>query len=116
MTVTIDPASCHGFWPGHSVHWIHARHAWSSEARPVSNVIVHNNWVHFTCDGVTYSRWNHDADAIPELMAEFPDGSIVFYKEWRILSVDADADGGRRRFFNLDTEPSSCVVSERESR
>lgn len=116
MTDTVDSAPCQGYWPGHHVHWIHARHAWSSKPLPVTDVIVHDNWIHFTCGGIRYSRWNHCANSIPGLLKKFPNGSVVFYKQWRILAVDSSPNGSTRRLFNLDTEPSSCVVSERENR
>ena len=108
MSVENDPKNCKLYWPGHHVHWIHARHAWQSDGYPATDVFVHNNWIHFTSGGVRYSRWNHIAWTIPQNLAKLPDATFVFYKGWRILAMDTLAGGAERRFFNLDTEPSEC--------
>ena len=115
MTFLVNPDSCQKFWPGHHVHWIHARHAWESEGLPATNVFVHNNWIHFTCEGVSYSRWNHNGAKVARLREEVPDGTVTFYKSWRILAVDVVSGGGMRHFVNLDTEPSPCFVGESAS-
>lgn len=99
---------CQLYWPGHNVHWIHARHWWSDKSVPATGIIVHNGWVHFTAEGVLYSRWTHNASEITAMLTKHPRAKVIFSKRWRILAIEYDRSGNGLKPFYLDVEPSDC--------
>lgn len=103
-----DKKYCQLYWPGHNVHWIHGRHWVSDKSVPATGVIVHDGWVHFTAEGVLYSRWTHNAAEIAEMLAERPDAKVTFSKRWRILAIDMNPRRDSWKPFYLDVEPSEC--------
>jgi hypothetical protein len=110
------PRWCQSFHPGHNVHWIHARHASQSERFTAEGVFVHDGWVHFTSNGITYSRWSHNVGLIPQLMERMPDANVDYCPRWNILYVETarpkPGDGGSSAMFYLGTEPTDCIGGE----
>ncbi len=107
------PKWCQSFHPGHNVHWIHARHGSQSDRFPTEGLFVHDGWVHFTSNGIIYSRWCHNAAVIPALIERMPSAVVEYCPRWNILYVETAkpqrGDFGSSAMFYLATEPSDCI-------
>lgn len=103
---------CSGFWPGHNVHWIHARHGAETERFAVTGLTVEGGWVSFTANGVDYRCWTHNAWVIDTLLERKPDAVVDYCARWRLLFVETDGPnenhGRSSAMFYLDTKETDC--------
>lgn len=114
MANSTESDSCVLYWPGHMVHWIHAKHWWPAPKAPATNIVVRDGLVRFVAEGVEYTRWNHKLDELATLLAVRPAPQVTFNARWRMLAVRLGEDGTSWRPFYLDSEPSACRFAHSE--
>ena len=114
MTESTEPEPCQFYWPGHNVHWIHARKVSGALRYRATNLVVHekSGQVTFVARGESHTYWTHNNLWITALQKHYGVRSVYWCPSPNTLCVEtagATAEHGRTSgLFYLDTEPSPC--------
>lgn len=112
--IGLAPAAphCTAYWPGHSIHPIHARHVAQSSGDwvPAHITSVDGHYVEFETDSGTFRRWHHDpvllrrVTEVPELLA---DANVYWCDLYYVLVVEVDGVGQALSLSESDDKPCS---------
>ena len=105
-------ARCKAYWPGHSIHVIHARHgAQSRDWGPARVVAVDGNYIVFVAESGTWRRWNHGVARlrrIAETTALRSEAEVEWCEEYYLLKVGV---GGLGYLFSLaESGEKACGI------
>jgi len=110
-----QPEICQLYWPGHNVHWIHARHVSAAVRYRVTDLTLDEDsgFVTFTARGSAHRLWTHNGLWITALQDHYGTKRVYWCQSPNTLCVELEAPndehGWVSALFYLTDEPTDCT-------